>query len=367
MKHARKLLPIVALLLSALVIPVHTASAEVRYTMTVIQGLTPDAAVMPYGINSSGQVVGGSQQSGIGQAFLWDGSHSINLGTLPGKAQAGAVGINDLGDIVGASGNNANGSDMRAFLYSGGQMQDLGVLPGFTASQGVDINDSGQIVGACSSVGSGTTRGFFYSNGQMVPLKDLLGGTQAIAAAINNLGQIGGTSITAAGQGHAAVFSGESAIDLGTLGGAWSVSSDINDLGQVVGQSERADAYRQAFLYTDGHMIDIGALLGTTQSSAVGLNNLGEVVGNCWVGSTGHAFFYSNGAAVDLNNAVDLPAGWVLTGAGAINDAGQITATGNISGRDSFACLLTPVPEPLSVSCLSIGLFVLASKRTRRP
>jgi probable HAF family extracellular repeat protein len=103
---------------------------------------------MAYGINDSGQVVGaswtGSQQLPT-HAFLYSGSGPmIDLGTLGGGDFSEALGINASGQVVGDS----NGL---AFLYSGsGPMQDLNDLipPGlWTLSKAVAINDRGQIVG----------------------------------------------------------------------------------------------------------------------------------------------------------------------------------------------------------------------------
>ena len=200
----------------------------------------------------------------------------------------------------------------------------------------------------------------------MTALDPLPGGTITQAFAINDAGQIAGASDTSTGPAHAVMFSGTTATDLGTLGGARSSPRGINNLGQVVGTSDTAEGSQQGFLYTGGPMIDLGGLLGTTQSSATGINNCGEVIGQFWVGSMGHAFLYSNGVAVDLNSLVDLPAGWVLVGAVAINDRGQITAAGVTASWDSFACVLTPVPEPMSISILAIGLLTVTLRGRQR-
>src|SRR5581483_8946967 len=58
-----------------------------------------------FGINAAGRVVGyASRQDGRFHAFLWDGILR-DLGTLPNANESFAYAINDVGQIVGASGN----------------------------------------------------------------------------------------------------------------------------------------------------------------------------------------------------------------------------------------------------------------------
>ena len=66
-------------------------------------------------------------------------------GTLPGGSGSRALGVNDMGQVVG-EGDDSSG-DQRAFLYSNGTMQDLGTLPGTIGSVAACINSSGQVAG----------------------------------------------------------------------------------------------------------------------------------------------------------------------------------------------------------------------------
>ena len=54
-----------------------------------------------YGINDSGQVVGASIVGGVEYATEWSGGSIINLGKLTGSTFSAAYGINDAGQIVG--------------------------------------------------------------------------------------------------------------------------------------------------------------------------------------------------------------------------------------------------------------------------
>ena len=83
-----------------------------------------------------------------------------------------------------------------------------------------------------------------------------------------------------------------------------------------------------------------------------------------------HAFSYSNGTMTDLNSlTTNLPAGFVLDQASAINSLGDIAGVGTNSAGQEEAFLLTPVPEPTGVSLLALGiagmLGMLLLKRRR--
>src|SRR5258707_366273 len=68
--------------------------------------------------------------------------------------------------------------------------------------------------------------------------------------------------------------------DLGTLGGPVSRARKVNDNGDVVGDSATADGRYHAFVWTRANgMQDLGAVLGPGDSFALGINDLGEIVG----------------------------------------------------------------------------------------
>ncbi|TMB07287.1 MAG: hypothetical protein E6J66_18450, partial [Deltaproteobacteria bacterium] len=72
-----------------------------------------------------------------------------------------------------------------------------------------------------------------------------------------------------------------------------------------------------------------------------GVNNSGDAVGACRPGDHNHAFIWTNGAFIDLNDTISDPS-WLLTTATAINDRGQIAATASHNGGAFQAVLLTP-------------------------
>jgi probable HAF family extracellular repeat protein len=171
-----------------------------------------------------------------------------------------------------------------------------------------------------------------------------LGGPTSEASGINSSGQVVGDSRIAATvfSSHAFLYSGGAMADLGTLYESFGSSAlAINDKGQVVGTSSiDSSGAQHAFLYSGGTMTDLGALGGPV-AGASGINNIGQVVGY-WLDAnfSSHAFLYSAGIMADLSNLVSLPAGVSLVRAAAINELGQIAATGS----DNHAYVLTPLP-----------------------
>jgi probable HAF family extracellular repeat protein len=98
-------------------------------------------------------------------------------------------------------------------------------------------------------------------------------------------------------------------------------------------------------------MRDLGTLSGSITSSAVGINNSGQIVGlSTFEGGVTRAFLYSGGAMrglTDLIPANTLPPGAVLAEALGINSSGQIIAN---SANNFHGYLLTPVAPPLSIA-----------------
>jgi probable HAF family extracellular repeat protein len=132
--------------------------------------------------------------------------------------------------------------------------------------------------------------------------------------------------------------------DLGTLGGTYSVAHHINNSGDVVGYSRLAgSAVFHAFLYSGGSMTDLGTL-GGDGSQALGINNTGQVVGYSYItgnnpfsgAGIAHAFIYSGGVMTDLGTL----GGTLSSSAYAINDAGQVVGTAEITGDTAIHAFL---------------------------
>ncbi len=194
-----------------------------------IQMLTPlpgDSVGIALGINDKGQVVGASGSCAntvlpgfavAPHAVLWDRDGSVHdLGNLGGTVNTGllAVGnvaeaINNHGHIVGVSALPGNQS-IHAFLWTKETgIQDLGTLPGDVYSAGLGINDRGDVVGASidGNPASGNPRAYLRRNGVMTDLNTLVQSDSPLylltAFTINDAGEIAGFGVNSTGDVHA--------------------------------------------------------------------------------------------------------------------------------------------------------------------
>jgi probable HAF family extracellular repeat protein len=321
-------------------------------------------------INQNGQITGTSYiNSNSTRAFIYTDGVMSSLGALSvnGMNNSNAYRINNLGQVVGCSCNDA-------CLFSNGTITDLSCLPGFTAHAAYGINDLGQVVGGSDAV-PGYDHGcaYLYSSGLMTLLGTLPGyNFDSEAEAINNSGQVVGTSYSLDNTWHAFLYEKGQMEDLGALPGCtFSSAYDINSHGQIIGDSGNVNSptFSHGFLYDNGKMTDLGVIAGFTyETTPSGINDLGQVVGDCIRSSDylHHAFLYQNGTIIDLNTMIDSSSGWTLEEATAINDSGQIVGNGTNPAGQTHAFLLTPTPEPSTLTLLLTGAVSLLAYAWRR-
>ena len=169
-------------------------------------------------INDNGQVVGaagacGAFNSNTGlylvenYALLWEKDGSVHdLGNLGGTgANAGnhACALNNQGQVVGHS-ELPNDTTFHGFLWTRETgMRDLGTLPGDPASLALGINDRGEVVGA-SLDASFNPRALLCEEGVMTDLNTRIAANPSglyllLAVSINSRGEIVGLAVTSAG------------------------------------------------------------------------------------------------------------------------------------------------------------------------
>jgi probable HAF family extracellular repeat protein len=280
------------------------------------------------GINPSGQVFGTASTPGYTALHAFVATRAdgmVDLGTLGGNA-AYAIASNASGQVVGYSKTSTAAEGYRTFLWTkAGGMVDIGTIGGkdyFPAA----INDSGQVTGSFDASGIGLDyHGFSWTSAGGMVDTGTLGGSLTTPLAINASGQVVGWSRISNGSYTYHAFSWTRAggiVDLGALpGGSNSSATGVNALGQVIGTSYFDDGTRHAFVWTQGGgMIDLGTD-GATESLPYAILDSGQVFGYSYTpGSVYKAWMWTPATGV-----VDLSSlGGTYTVPMAVSASGQV-------------------------------------------
>lgn len=351
------------------------------YTFTDLghaSGVTSAAA----NINNLGQVVGLVQDAnGLNHAVTWLDGQAVHLGlassdwggydgfTNPWGMYGEAITINDAGQIAWTRTdiNNAR----QATVWSNGESTNLGNLGG-AQSDARGINQAGQVVGRAQDA-NGNWRAVVWNAGQATELLTPNASSSSQANALNNAGQIVGYEERASQpySAHPVIWDQGVAANLDeSLGRSYEPQAyGLNDVGQIVGSVKAPSTgdYYRAVLWDHGvsSMLDLPS--GFYAAQAKDINNAGQVVGFMLANDTNVGFraaTWINGQVIDLNSLLPasvVDAGWVLLGANAINEAGQIVGQArntNTGVIDAF--VLTPVPESGTFALMLLGLGAVA-------
>jgi probable HAF family extracellular repeat protein len=270
-------------------------------------------------INNRGQIVG--------SRFVWENGVVTELPPLPGEGAASAIAINDLGQIVGNSGENA-------VLWDRGTVILLVSAHRFDHPCAANaINNRGQILGSCNGVP------FLWEDGRLTLLPRLPDGDYALTNGLNDFGQgVGGSLTETDEEFHAVLWHRGEVIDLGIVaGGSSSNAFAINNRGHIVGTSRDASDALQAVLWQNGTIATLETLPGARSTFARAINERGQIVGHSEQGP----LLWEGGSLIELGGLQNGDAGFA-TG---INDRGEIVGSVGPSRTSLRAVLWTNRPQ----------------------
>jgi probable HAF family extracellular repeat protein len=297
-------------------------------------------------LNNAGQLVGGSfTAAGTEHAFVWSaGGGMLDLGLLPGTANARAQAINNRGVVTGYA-EGVPATPPLAFRWSLAEgMSSLGALaPGFDgASWGGALNDAGLIAGAANTA-SLDRHAFAWTATRGLLDIDTLGSSYSDGIAVSARGEVAGSRVPA---GDASLYRaflwtpGRGMRDLGTAGAAESFVLDMSPGARIAGLVNLENGDQRAMTWTRAEGMRLLGTLGGANSRAIQANDRGQVVG--YANDRTQAFrafvWSARSGLIDLNTRLrHVPPGLVLDDALAINDDGAIVASSNAG-----LVLLTP-------------------------
>ena len=246
---------------------------------------------------------------------LWSGVMKP-LRTLGGN-NAMALALNNRGQVIGVAENGTHDPtcpapqvlDFEPVVWgpTADDIQKLPTLPGDTVGFALGINDLGQIVGSSGTCANTVVtavgllvgpHAVLWENGSVKPLGNLGGKTMGKAAAINNRGEVAGFSDVADGTVHSFLWTKDTGMkDLGGLGGdVLGDPAGINNSTQVVGGSCDSSGNCRAFLWQNNVLSDLNSLIPADSPLylvyALGINDAGEIAGFAVQTSTGDIHAY---------------------------------------------------------------------------
>jgi len=233
-------------------------------------------------VNNSGQVIWSDYPVGVSDTrdrphpFLW--SNGV-LTDLLGRA-GGALGINDHGQVVGAT-----TADGLAYVWDNGTLQFLPSLGG--AARAYDINDRGQIVGRSQTTSPTIGHAVMWEGGQITDLGVLPGDSLSTTGGITESGHVVGMSFNDVyAGGHPFGWQQGVLLPLSPTYQADSLFvllAGVNESGTVAGNRRG----REAVVVENGVTWVLPGLEGSVGTSASGINARGDVVGYVWVNNFG--------------------------------------------------------------------------------
>lgn len=181
---------------------------------------------------------------------IWRNGRVYELPTIGGDPDGDAFAINDRGQIAGGSGSCApfNFNNFlylqfnHAVLWDNGKPIDLGNLGGGSNNFALGINNRGDVVGASDIANDTAFNGFLWTKekGNMVALAPVGADILSVALAVNDQRAVTGASLNDKFESRAVLWHHDAPIDLNTLVSSTSglyllLACSVNDRGQIIG------------------------------------------------------------------------------------------------------------------------------------
>jgi probable HAF family extracellular repeat protein len=220
-------------------------------------------------------VIAGYHGADINKGFTLTLPNNFTSQNFPGSAQTQVVGINDAGNTGGFYIDN--GRTNHGFLNINGNFSTVD-FPGTTFNQVLGLNNTGQAAGYWQAP-SGFDTPFVFNpflppDGQFSLIPNLPSGVSAQATDINNRGEVTGFFVG----GNGFLLSAGKLTTLSFPGATETMALGLNDLGQVVGSYTDAMNNVHGFIYANGVFTALN-VPGAPDTVVNGINNFGQIVG----------------------------------------------------------------------------------------
>jgi uncharacterized membrane protein len=307
------------------------------------------------GLNEQGEILGNRDfhRDNTETSFVWHNGEFRELNPLFTSANVIASAINNRSAIL-ARYFDQQQQRWRAAIVRGTRVVQIDLRPGELVTGTVDLNDRGQaVVSTLSSDSEGSL--FVWKRGVRTPLSAPPGVDFVAAAAINDLGNVVGEASL---EQVPLLWQDGTVMVIEPPGGSLaSTGQDINNQGVVLLNAffgSGGPTVAAPLLWQEGMLATLKALPGRDVAHAADVNNYGIAVGfsshsDPEAGEPPVATIWQQTLPADLNTLIasdDPLRPFVrLSGAGLINDRGQIVASGHDVRDGSFTVgyyLLTP-------------------------
>jgi probable HAF family extracellular repeat protein len=210
-----------------------------RYITIEVPGATVETSAL--GINNLGQIVGGARGSGSGSGYLRDARGRITTFRFPGAGSTAAQKVNDRGQVTGLYSNTTDdprdGADLTGFLRDTRGRYTRIAVPGALTTTAVGVNNRGQVVGQYQTPDR-RYHGYVWQRGRFTTI-DVPGAAATSLVDINDRGQLLGAyaddQSMRPGTFHGFVLDRGRLTTFDLPGGPVTFANDLNNRGQIVG------------------------------------------------------------------------------------------------------------------------------------